>query len=106
MVGAVVIAIILCSVAALNVVATVMALRSDFGTPLQKTLQLVLVWLVPLVGSMLVVWVATSMRSDHKPRILSDASGEAWDSGMGVGSSDGRHDSHGDTSSDGGHGGH
>ena len=58
----------------LNLVATVMLARSDFETPLQKTLQLVLVWIVPGVGSIIVIAVLRGPHSDYKPRFASDSS--------------------------------
>jgi hypothetical protein len=105
-VGNVVLSVILCSAIALNVVATVIATRSDFGTPFQKALQVVFVWLVPLVGPMVVVWVVASMRPDRKHRPLVGTSEGIWHPGIGPDSKGGHHDAHGDVSSDGGPGGH
>jgi hypothetical protein len=52
---------VVASVVLLNLVATVMLVRSDFLTPSQKMLQLVFVWVVPFVGSILaiaIIWGA------------------------------------------------
>jgi hypothetical protein len=48
---------------ALNVGAIVCLLRSDAYTPAQKTLQAILVWLVPLIGA---VWVLSVWFHDRK----------------------------------------
>jgi hypothetical protein len=50
----------------LNLVATVMVVRSDFETPLQKALQLIFAWAVPFVGSIIVIAVRRSVRSDTR----------------------------------------
>ena len=103
--AAVVASVVISLVVLLNLVATVMLARSDFETPLQKTLQLVLVWIVPGVGSIIVISVLRSARSDYKPRFASDSS-----AAPGLPGSDsmsetfgGYHGSHG--GSDAGHGG-
>ena len=61
--------VVLALVVLLNLVATVMLARSDFETPLQKALQLVFAWVVPGIGSIIVIAVLRSARSDHKPRL-------------------------------------
>ena len=63
-VGTVVVALILCLVVTLTWLPTQWQFVPTYGTPLQKALQLVFVWLVPLIGSMLAVWVTTSTRSE------------------------------------------
>ena len=103
--GVVGVSIIFCSAIALNVVATVMAIRAEFGTPLQKALQLMFVWLVPLLGSMVVITVVTSTRSDHKRRRLSDTGDVIGQPGIGPDSRGGHLDGHVNVSGDGGHGG-
>ena len=104
--GTLVLTLILCSVVTLNLVATAMAIRSDFGTPRQKALQLVFIWLVPLIGSMLVVWVTTSTGSEYKRRLESGGSGEIGPPGFGADPMGGHHGGHGGVGGDGGHGGH
>ena len=91
----------------LNVVATVLIVRSDFETQLQKVLQLIFVWLIPLVGSTIVIAVLKGARSDRKPRVDSVASGDVWMPGMGPESEGGRghHGGHGEGSGYSGHGG-
>ena len=88
----------------LNLVATVLIVRSDFETPLQKVLQLIFVWLIPLVGSTIVIAVLKAGRSDRKPRFDSGASGDVWMPGMGPESEGGR-GHHGEGSGYSGHGG-
>src|SRR5580704_1158910 len=91
----------------LNVVATVFIARSDFETRLQKVLQLTFAWLVPLVGSTIVIAVLKGARSDRKPRVDSSALGDVWMPGMGPESEGGRghHGGHGEGSGYSGHGG-
>jgi hypothetical protein len=86
----------------LNLVATVMLVRSDFETPLQKVLQLVFAWVVPYVGSIIVIAVLRGARSDNKPRFASDASGDTWLPGIGPNSD---RDEGGGDPGNGGHGG-
>ncbi len=92
----------------LNIVATVLVARSDFETPLQKVLQLILVWVVPVVGSTIVIAVLVGAPSDRKRRFDSATSGDAWMPGMGPepeGAGRGHLGSHGEGSSYSGHGG-
>ena len=97
--------IVISIVVLLNVVATVMLARSDFETPLQKTLQLVLVWIVPGVGSVIVIAVLRGAHSDYKPRFASDSAAAPGLSGSDSMSENfgGYHGGHG--SGDAGHGG-
>jgi hypothetical protein len=67
----------------LNLVATVMVVRSDFETPLQKALQLIFAWVVPFIGSIIVIAVRRSLRSDTKSRFASGSSGDTWLPGSG-----------------------
>ena|ERR1700722_9051694 len=99
--------VVLALVVLLNLVATVMLARSDFETPLQKALQLVFAWVVPIIGSIIVIAVLRSARSDHKPRKASDSSGDAWLPGSGPQSEGfgGHHGGHGEGGGDTGHGG-
>jgi hypothetical protein len=91
----------------LNLVATVMLVRSDFETPLQKVLQLVFAWAIPIVGSIIVIAVLKGARSDRKPRFGSGSSGDVWLPGMGPEPEGpaGHHSGHGESSGDAGHGG-
>ncbi len=91
----------------LNVIATVLITRSDFETPLQKMLQLIFAWLIPLIGSTIVIAVLKAARSDRKSRFDSGASGDVWMPGMGPESEGGRghHGGHGEGSGHSGHGG-
>ena len=68
----------------LNLVATVMLARSDFETPLQKVLQIVLIWVVPFIGSIMVIAVSKAAYFDRKPHPNSDASGSGWIPGSDV----------------------
>jgi len=92
----------------LNLVATVMLVRSDFDTRIQKALQLVFVWAIPIVGSIFVIAVLKFVGSDRK-HLGSGSSDDAGFSGVGVGvGSEGcshQHGGHGDSSGDVGHGG-
>jgi hypothetical protein len=98
----------------LNLVATIMLARSDFETPLQKTLQLIFTWAVPCIGSITVIAVLRSARSDRKTKSGSDSSDEAWIPGIGPESEGfgGHRGGHGEGggdvghASDGGTGGH
>jgi hypothetical protein len=65
--------IVISLVVLLHVVVTVMLTRSDFEISLQKTLQLALVWIVPCVGSIIVIAVLRGAHSDCKPRFASDS---------------------------------
>lgn len=99
--------IVISLVVLLNVVATVMLARSDFETPLQKTLQLVLVWIVPCVGSIIVIAVLRGARSSYKPRFASDSAADAGLPGTDstAGNFGGHYGGHGDGGGDSGHGG-
>jgi hypothetical protein len=90
----------------LNVAATVFIVRSDFETPLQKVLQFIFAWLIPLVGSTIVIAVLQGARSHRKPRFDSGASGDVWMPGMGPEpeGARGHHGGHGDGSGYAGHG--
>jgi hypothetical protein len=103
----VVASVVISLVVLLNLVATIMLARSDFETPLQKALQLVFVWIVPCVGSIIVIAVLRGARSDHKPRFASDSASNAELPGTGP-MSEGfgaHHGGHGEGGGDAGHGG-
>jgi hypothetical protein len=89
----------------LNIVATVCMMRSDVYTASQKMLQLALVWLVPLIGSVLTlsVWAHDRKSASRDP----DRHGEeSWPASIGGPESDrpNRGDGFGGSSHD-GHGG-
>jgi hypothetical protein len=91
----------------LNLVATVMLVRSDFETPLQKVLQIALIWVVPFVGSIIVIAVLKGAYFDRKPHPDSGASDSGWMPGSDValGRDTGHHGSYGEHSGFDGHGG-
>ena|SRR5882757_10608621 len=103
----VVASVALALVVLLNLVATVMIARSDFETPLQKVLQLVFAWVVPCIGSIIVIAVLRGARSDRKAYPASDSSGDTWLPGSGPQSEGfgGHHSGHGEGGGDVGHGG-
>jgi hypothetical protein len=92
----------------LNFVATIMLSRSDFETPIQKVLQYSFIWIIPFVGSIIVIAVVKSAHSRHKFRFDSDSGEGIWLPGIGTdsGSIGVHHSGHGESgSSDVGHGG-
>jgi hypothetical protein len=91
----------------LNVVATVMLVRSDFDTRIQKALQLVFVWAIPIVGSIFVIAVLKFVGSDSKHRFGSGSADDPGFSGNGIGSAgcSHQHGGYADSSGDAGHGG-
>ena len=51
----------------LNVIATVYVFRSDFTFPFQKITQLLLTWLVPFLGPVLVIAILSHTRPTRDP---------------------------------------
>jgi hypothetical protein len=98
----------------LNLVATVMLARSDFETPLQRVLQMVLIWAIPFIGSIMVIAVSKAAYFDRRPHSDSASPGDGWIPGSDValGRDTGHHGSYGEHSGfeghggDAGHGGH
>ena len=92
--------------AILNVVATSMLARSDFESRFQKSAQMILTWLVPFVGAILVIAVLSQSNAYLKPFTNSDANANSV-SGIGgpESSRDSDHQSHWGDSGYGGHGG-
>jgi hypothetical protein len=89
----------------LDVIATVLLVRSTVTTPLQKSLQLVFTCAVPFVGSIIVIAILRETISTPRARRASGA-GDVWIPGIGPESeSHGGH--HGEHSGGGdvGHGG-
>ena len=56
------------SVAALNIVATVMLIRSNFETTFQKLAQGFLIWAIPVIGAILIIAVLTNTRNVSRSR--------------------------------------
>jgi hypothetical protein len=90
----------------LNLAASVFIARSEFGTPLQKTLQLIFAWIVPLVGSIIVIAVLRVTRPARQRRFESSSSGNSWLPGIGT-ESESAHGHHGamESGGDASHGG-
>ena len=89
----------------LDVVATVLLVRSTVATPLQKALQLVFIWAIPFVGSIIVIAILRETNSTSRARLAS-GSGDEWFPGIGA-ESEPHRGHHGEHSGDGdfGHGG-
>jgi hypothetical protein len=80
-------------------------LRSAVYSDSQKTLQLALVWAVPLIGAILVLWVSDHDRKSTSRDAIRYDEGP-WLPGIGPENDHGRHGgSLGDSSSHDGHGG-
>jgi hypothetical protein len=103
----VVASVVLGSVVLLNLVATAFIVRSEFGTPLQKAVQLIFAWVVPLVGSIIVIAVLKVTRPERERRLDSGSLGNSWLPGIGPESetAHGHHGGHGEAGGDAGHGG-
>jgi hypothetical protein len=95
------------SVVLLNLVATVFIARSEFGTPLQKVVQLILAWAVPLIGSIIAIAVLKVTRPERERRFDSGSLGNSWFPGIGPESetAHGHHGDQGESGGDAGHGG-
>jgi hypothetical protein len=106
-VATVVASVVFGSVLLLNLVATIFIVRSEFGTPLQKVVQLILAWAVPLVGSIIVIAVLRVTRPERERRFDSGSLGNLWLPGIGPESevARGHHNGHGEIGGDSGHGG-
>ena len=74
--------LVIAIVATLNGVATLMLVRSDFETPRQKLIQLMLIWLLPCIGSIMVIAVLRGAPAD-RPADFAPNSAEAWLPGSG-----------------------
>jgi hypothetical protein len=103
----VVASVVLGSVVLLNLVATAFIVRSEFGTQLQKAVQLIFAWVVPLVGSIIVIAVLKVTRPERERRLDSGSLGNSWLPGIGPESetAHGHHGGHGEAGGDAGHGG-
>ena len=91
--------------ALLDVIATVLLVRSTVATPRQKALQLVVIWLIPFVGSIIVIAILRETTSTRRARLASGSADE-WLPGSGPESEShpGHHGEHGG-GGDVGHGG-
>jgi hypothetical protein len=105
----VVASIIVAVLVLLNLVATIFLVQSDFETALQKSIQLLLVWLIPCIGSIVVISVLKTARSDRRQRFHSDSGSDTttWLAGIGPESesTSGHHPGNIDAGSDSGYGG-
>ena len=66
----------------LDVTATVLLVRSAVATPRQKALQLVFIWAIPFLGSIVVIAILREPISTPGGRV-SSGSGEQWLAGIG-----------------------
>lgn len=82
-----------------------MLARSDFETPRQKLLQLAFVWVVPCVGSIVVIAVLRGAAADPAPYVAGDSSVNVWLAGSApVAEAFGSpHAGHGESACDAGH---
>jgi uncharacterized membrane protein YgcG len=89
--------VILGSVVLLDAVATVLLIRSSVPTPVQKTLQLVFIWIVPLVGSIAVIAILRETILTPRRHLGSGSSGNEGLLGIGPESESfrGHHGDHG-----------
>lgn len=89
----------------LDIAATVMLVRSTYPTRIQKILQIVFIWAIPFIGSIVVIAVLRETVANPRSRPGSGA-GDVWLPGIGPGSeSSGGHHSHHGGGGDVGHGG-
>jgi hypothetical protein len=89
----------------LNLVATIMVARSDFESPLQKVAQLVLVWMVPCIGAIIVIAVQKGAHAHvNRGSVYDSSSTTTWLPGTGP--ETGEFGSHHGDHSGGGDGGH
>lgn len=88
-----------------NIVATILLARSDVATSLQKSLQLEVIWVLPFIGSIIVIALLKETNSIGKVPECPDAMGRTWLPGIGPESGDasGFHHGHNAGSGDVGH---
>ena len=98
---------VLGSAIVLDVVATALLVRSDVATTLQKTLQIIFIWLVPFFGAIMVIALLREVLAVDRDGGGTDASSSGWLAGMGpeIGDSSAHHHGHGAGTGDGGHSG-
>jgi hypothetical protein len=99
--------VVLGSMVLLNIAATTLLARSNVATPLQKTAQVIFIWVVPFIGSIIVIALLKETNSIGKVPEGPDAMGRTWLPGIGLesGDSGGYHHGHGGGSGETGHGG-
>ena len=88
----------------LDVVATVLLVRSDTVTPPQRVLQLIFTWAVPFIGSIIVIAIQKETAFVSSGSFQSGSSADVWLPGIGPRSETHRGD-HGGHGGDIGHGG-
>jgi hypothetical protein len=90
----------------LDVIATILLVRSRVATPLQKALQLMFTWAVPFVGSIIVIVILKETNSTPRARLAPGSSGDVWLPGIGPATDafGGHHGEHRGGSGDIGHG--
>jgi hypothetical protein len=88
----------------LSLVATKILIRSDFESRFQKSAQMILIWVIPFVGAILVIAVLSQSKVRQMRPLNGSEGGASWMPGMGPESSreSGQHSHWGDS----GHGGH
>jgi hypothetical protein len=80
--------------------------RAEFGSPLQKAIQLVFAWVVPFVGSIIIIAVLRATLPKRERCFDSGSLGSSWMPGIGPESESALgHHSQGESGGDGGHGG-
>jgi hypothetical protein len=90
----------------LSLVATKMLIRSDFESRFQKSAQMILIWVIPFVGAILVIAVLSQSKVRLTRPLNGSKGGDTWMPGMGPESSrESGHHSHWGDSGHGGHGG-
>jgi hypothetical protein len=89
----------------LNIVATVFIVQSETATPRQKALQLIIVWVVPLVGAIIIIAVLKATGQERERSFDSGSSTTSWMPGMGPESDHSHRGGYGEGSGDAGHGG-
>jgi hypothetical protein len=102
-----IVSVVLGSMVLLNIAATALLARSDVATPLQKTAQVIFIWVVPLIGSIIVIALLKETNSFGKVPEGPDAMGRTCLPGIGLesGDSSGIHHGHEAGGGDVGHGG-
>jgi hypothetical protein len=89
----------------LSLVATKMLIRSDFESRFQKSVQMILIWVIPFIGAILVIAVLSQSRVRLTRPLNGSDGGNTWMPGMGPESSS-RESGHHSDWGNGDHGGH
>jgi hypothetical protein len=90
----------------LAISASVLIVRSNFGSRRLKMLQFLFVWLIPFIGPMVAIIIMRSTSRGHDSLTQSDAADENRLPGIGLESIRDHLVDHGGNDSMGGHGGH